>query len=637
MRLPDGYSFCRIDPRARAGEIGVAAVLRDGSGDASPALVRIGTLIDGTVYLGCLVDGEGRVIEWFELLVQSAAAAMAAPGSELAGLTGAVLDLRWKRLGESVAAGDDRALIAFQAEASRGEPVWLDPARALAVTPSDGEAGWRLCRDDSLLAAHGLMPYSTSLARYLVKSRAGEAITDEPGFVAATPGAPGTDRQAKDLCPELLPFNPEGGDVLCRRHVPGDFESYADFLGLGRFGDQQPVRSIVGLDGRALKGRTLGDGVFDDAALFMGRHGRGGRLLEVYHLKLQLLAGAIDAVRRAVDRLDRPLLRLDASSFAVSVAAGDVSVPKWWTARVSLVDPGDAVELATGTHGARLFASVGRSASVYTPAMGAALSGTAEVRIRTVETDPTDGTRISGTLSTQEPLSRTVSSLLWLGLRLGTDPLSVYAKPVDEPGLAPGEVRFESLPMDLGDQEAQVRALAGVPQPGTAFEVLPVLSTPCDLYALAVLALRTLCVDETQPLAVALDEAMALGRVLADAVGGGSAHERVLGVVASDARWAESLGPQRLAAGGLTADEAFDLIPPEMWWRTIALIVRMFPGLGPDSFCRDLGDSPASGLSTVFGGPAQELRTLLVRSRSLIVLDWRLNREIHAVLQSVAP
>jgi hypothetical protein len=44
---------------------------------------------------------------------------------------------------------------------------------------------------------------------------------------------------------------------------------------------------------------------------------------------------------------------------------------------------------------------------------------------------------------------------------------------------------------------------------------VPLLSTPCDLYSLAVLAVRALLVDQETTLAVALDEILSLARQLA--------------------------------------------------------------------------------------------------------------------------
>jgi hypothetical protein len=86
----------------------------------------------------------------------------------------------------------------------------------------------------------------------------------------------------------------------------------------------------------------------------------------------------------------------------------------------------------------------------------------------------------------------------------------------------------------------------------------------------------------------------------------------------------------------ITPQEAFDLVPADLWFETLAMLVRMLPAVGPDSSCRDYGDAPRGGLHKIFDPPLSDLDTLLIRTRSLIVIDWRFNREIHAVLRKLS-
>jgi hypothetical protein len=108
---------------------------------------------------------------------------------------------------------------------------------------------------------------------------------------------------------------------------------------------------------------------------------------------------------------------------------------------------------------------------------------------------------------------------------------------------------------------------------------------------------------------------------------------RLRAIFDQDPRWVESLGPQRLVQEALAAPEAFDLLPSDLWFDALALIVRMLPGIGPDSTARDLGDARALGLHKVFDRGVADLDSLLVRSRSLIVIDWQYNRKVHAVIR----
>jgi len=110
--------------------------------------------------------------------------------------------------------------------------------------------------------------------------------------------------------------------------------------------------------------------------------------------------------------------------------------------------------------------------------------------------------------------------------------------------------------------------------------------------------------------------------------------ERIHRLFEGDKRWVLSLGPQRLTFDEVAPEDAFDLVPAVLWWDTLAMIVRMFPGIGPDSACRDLGDAPAGGLHKAFDKTLADVEALLMRTRSLVVIDWRFNREIHAVLRA---
>ncbi len=75
-----------------------------------------------------------------------------------------------------------------------------------------------------------------------------------------------------------------------------------------------------------------------------------------------------------------------------------------------------------------------------------------------------------------------------------------------------------------------------------------------------------------------------------------------------------------------------ELLPANLWYDTLGVIVSLFPVVGPDSICKDYGDVPSLALETVFNRPLEELELLLVRSRSLIVIDWKFNREIHSAI-----
>ena len=148
------------------------------------------------------------------------------------------------------------------------------------------------------------------------------------------------------------------------------------------------------------------------------------------------------------------------------------------------------------------------------------------------------------------------------------------------------------------------------------------------------LAVRALLVNSQTTLPVALDEVLSLARQVA------AQHDesvalglRIRTIFEDDNRWARSLGPHRLTHEEISVEEAFDLVPAEVWWDVLAMIVRLLPGIGPDSIARDYGNAPPGGIHKVFDRTLEELANLLLRTRSLVVIDWRFNREVHAVVR----
>src|SRR5205823_6479862 len=160
--------------------------------------------------------------------------------------------------------------------------------------------------------------------------------------------------------------------------------------------------------------------------------------------------------------------------------------------------------------------------------------------------------------------------------------------------LAKGETRFRTVPQMLSDSIRDVlEQSAGASISNASFEILPLLSSPCDMYALGVLAVRVLLVDDENTLPVALDEMLSLARQVAiEHKPEVTLGKRLQAIIERDQRWAASLGPHRLIREESIRKSAARIVPADLWWETIGVIVRLFPGIGPDSFCRDFGDAP---------------------------------------------
>jgi hypothetical protein len=276
--------------------------------------------------------------------------------------------------------------------------------------------------------------------------------------------------------------------------------------------------------------------------------------------------------------------------------------------------------------------------SIYYPAgLNAALQGSGSVRIRQVLPPELGRTMVDGTLVMPSEMDISPNDLLWMRLPLPGGRVDLYGHLYTTEGLAQGEARFRTVPQLLPEETVKaLRAAEGVSFARSPFEVVSLLSTPCDLYALGVLAVRTFFVNPQNTLPVALDEVLSLARQA------GKEHKsdtplatRIGSIINSDQRLAKALAPHRLVQEEMEPAAAYELMPPELWHHTLATIIRLFPGVGPDSYCKDYGDAPPLALEVVFNQPLEDLEKLLVRSRSLIVIDWNANREVHSAIRDV--
>lgn len=676
--LPAGY-LPVILPEQGAAPLRLAVIVRKDPDPVAGHFVVLRTLLDAVVYLGCLTDAGGHIHGYVELWVQSLAGLATSPAAAREALSNRALDERWARLfkaydliddgggkgsggagsggGEGAGGTAGGTLIRTGFETAPARPLFLDTAKMELLHPVDAFSNtpWTLCTDDARLAAKGLPAYSTSLHRYLCADEKSPLIP----ITADAPTSAATAALTEITGPKgaLKPLNP-GGLMLIRRYAPLPLESFFDLLSGAPWQGILSGRSAVHLDrlNESLeeKNGSAGGADMADGRLFLGKHGKWGRLTETFHLKLRLLADCFAAVRTLAAQTQRPLLNLTAQSFQVEIGAGAhaYALPFLWTAGAHLVDAGDAVMLTMEGADAQYFLrGLTSPGNVYQPdSVTRPASGRGTLRIRKTMTESV-GIILEGTFATQDRLGAgggggggagvgggegpTRNDLVWLRVPIGSQRLDFFGHIEKEPALAAGEWRFRSERQRLPEAvAAQLKAAEGVPIPETLFDVIPLLSTPCDLYALAILGARALLVDAETTLAIAADELISLARQVAlQHQPGVPLAERIRAIFQADSRWLHSLGPHRLTRESLSPQEAFDLIPANLWFDTLGLLVRMLPAIGPDSACRDFGDAPRGGLHKIFDPILNTLDTLLVRTRSLIVIDWRFNREIHAVLR----
>jgi hypothetical protein len=372
-----------------------------------------------------------------------------------------------------------------------------------------------------------------------------------------------------------------------------------------------------------------------DGWLFLETCGRHGRLIETLHLKLRLLADVVSSVHTLVCNLQCPLLNIGPESWQVKLGEVGRGLPFLWTAKAVLNDPGDAIPLAIEDANLQYYLpSPAAGTSIYRPLVSSvSTKGRASLRIRSVLTEANDTTVVEGTFTTQQRIEIASHDIVWLRINLACGDVDLYAHLESDSALASGEWRFRTVAQNIKHTE-DLKAAEGVPMPEVQFEVIPLLSSPCDLYSLAVLAIRIFLVDNTNSLPVVLDETLSLMRQIeADFDENVSIEERISDLFSKDNRWIESLGPQHLTFDEVASDEIFKIIPPEIWWAILIIIMKMLPGLGPDSECRDYGDAQPGGLHKVFERTMDDIDKQILKTRSLIVSDRQSNQEIAAVIQ----
>jgi hypothetical protein len=640
VAIPEGYAAVPVGADQAESTLRICVLVRREPDPVAGHLVVLRDLIDGRVLLGCILDAGGGAQEWIELWVQDIEGLSGTATACREALSNRVLDERWGDYFRSLGEADPASVIRTGWETEHPLPTYVDLGAMEPVHPVDPQSGekWQLCRDDALLGRKGLPAYSTSLHRYVYLSALGE----ESPFIPTTSDAP---RNESVLSPTeitggrrgLLPLNAGGALLLVRRHCPIRLEPFVSVLSGGSWDGVFHGRTMMDLGATSEALKNNDPDLTAGGWMFLGRHGRWGRLVESFHLKLRLIADGLRAVRRVAELTQRPLLNLSADSFQVRLSAPASGLPFLWTARAVLSNPGEAVTLPIQTSSAQYFLRAGaEGASVYRPVSAVQpVRGRGTVRIRQVLPEAGGATIVEGTFATQERFEAARYDLVWLRMNLTCGRVDLYGQLEQASALAAGEWRFRTIGQRFGeDVLSALRSAEGVPVAETHFEIIPLLSSPCDLYALAVLALRTLLVNVRTTLPVALDEMLSLARQVAEehdeSVGLGL---RIRTIFEADGRWAKALGPQRLTNEEIGPDEAFDLIPAEVWFDTLAMIVRLLPGMGPDSLAKDFGDAPPGGIHKVFDAAIDDADDLLLRTRSLIVIDWRFNREVHAVVR----
>jgi len=649
--VPAGFRAIPLCPPVDRSFLTIFLLVREEPDAEGRRFVLLRSPLGARVYLGGVSDVGGRVHEWAEIWVQTVSGMAGSSVGVTQNLTNKAMDERWVRQAELFRQTDPQGFIQTGFEGlNDGEPVhplplFLDAKQAALVqlVGKDGRA-WELCRDDALLEGAGLPGFTGSLYRYLRQPEAGQ----ETRFVSLADDAPATDstttlEKVIGSPADLVPFNAEGGLLMVRSFCPLSLEEFVEMLsGRPWLGSATPDRAAGPLGPSSVLGAEPPPDAKGEAYLFWGPASQSGRLLEVLHLKLHLLAEVFELVRTGIRKLGMPYLNLSPESFRVKLGQPRGKLPLMWTAKACLatVSQAHAVPIAQGE--AQYFMRWDDSSytDYFPQGIDQAFSSTGLFTITRAREAGDDRVVLEGTVRTTSmlpPLSEI--DLLRFGWLFRGELLEFHGHV--RKALGKGELLFTTLPRALKpDARAALLSTKVFPPKNCNFEIIPALGPQQDLYALGLLALRVLVV----PGSASIQDQANLGETLNALLGLRSqcppgevaTHIRASleqDLLAKEPSWLPMLGPHRLYQEEIPPKEALSLVPIESWSQTLAWIVRLLDSGEPGQPSSQAGPEALGAPEAAFNALASALEKLLIQTRSLLLVDWSFNREISSVIQ----
>lgn len=627
-------------------------LMRGGAGAGEP-FVRAGTEPGRTrTWLAELRSDTGAVLDRLVLKLPGGEREEALfPGDDL--VSNGELEAEWAALHADLlrlvgAAGGLPELV-LPATGPDGRPPLLPP---LFFCPTAGRlfpipcprcgGALQTCRDDALLTAAGLPPYTTTAARFLACPACPEQAEpkegDGPRFWTGTPeearGLPAAGslddlrRALKDArkrpggCPDTpaagwIVFNLHDEPFLITRMAPVPFDDFVARLG-----------------GAGEEGQEESAG----AGTLFAAEGSGIDVVEILTLKLAAFLQTVQALRQHWLLLGRPHLDLQPEHLAVEPGPRGGFLPDLWSFRVKLLgpSPGRTARLAPGIE-VPLPPAVPRAPFAARPVRDARLAApsSGELLIERVLSEKTpektaekgeESWRIEGTLLDPHgfyppPGPRDWVQIAWPRDLFGS--LRTSAARVD-PRVAPQSVEMavitEPLPLDPALAKRLGRT-GGFRVPGVRYRIYPLLGVPEDLWSLGVLLLRLVLVNDGQALSALepLLEALPQGPA-SELKGPRRSIEKVLAGALESA-------PQRLAKENLF-HRAIDRTPgrpnalPDDLWNRVLLLALRLAARGPYF---GLTQDPGGTVAWNEANPAAHLDEVLAEGEDVL-------RQLSAIL-----
>lgn len=625
--------FCAIPVTSQSDAVAqVCVIVRQQPDPVAGHLVILRETVDVRALLAALVDRSGCIRQWLELWVQQAG--MDHQFDEDDPLTNGDREQRW----EGLVGRDLDAAYVTEWEHGQATSIYIDVAAQETITPEtfDGNR-WVLCSDDAVLRRNGLAGFQTSWERYLVA-----ADGPDGGRLVGLQGGHSDVPDLKDTWPGfqgLVALNAQAGHMSLRPYLPLDIEEFSDVLAGHEW--QGTWSGLDRLDtdgyGAALSGDDMQTN--PQPVHFMARWGSAATTIEVLYLKLQLWHDAIRAVQEHTRDRDAPMLNLDGDSFRVSFAGDPGSLPALWNAQLSLVRPGCAVRYQRQGARTDLFQAAGEvRPSPFRPQLATGASaGRGQVMIDQVIGEGRDGMILEGYLDAHGHFSGKDGDLVEICLIGHDTSVDLVGYIRKEAGFRGSQVGFRTFPSDYGPRNAEwLGQTAGSRFPKCEYRIHSRIGSAVDLYGLAVLGLRLLCVDESQNLAHAVSGLEQFLQELREHYDRNQSLEEQVRKVYASGRWSEVLGPQRVVHPGPAPGQAMAAVTEELWGGVLRLLAIMTPGENRGAICDDFSGGLHGSLHGVYDEVLDECRALAERARSLVLVDWSLNAEVAQVIDEVA-
>jgi hypothetical protein len=222
--------------------------------------------------------------------------------------------------------------------------------------------------------------------------------------------------------------------------------------------------------------------------------------------------------------------------------------------------------------------------------------------------------------------------LLWFKLPVGDERDELYAHVYTAEAVGPREARFRTVPTKLSDSVVATLKSTGA-FAKAPYEVWPLLSSPCDLHSLGIISIRALLANSQSNLPVIVDDVLGLARHIGKDL---ETNQNLAGslkaVLEKEPKLLDLVSPHSLVEREWSAAQAREQIQLGLWLETVAWLLRLFPGAGTQSYCKDFGDVSPLALETIFDAPIQALEQLCVRLRSILAPTTAANEEIASTI-----